>query len=571
MPFGFNCPDLNGQTQNISAFGTPAFVIALSPSGSRVFFQGATLPGVPQYASSTITRAAMVAGLVGAGEDFTPIDFLNLDGATITINGDGEIASITPLPASLLPPAVPAACRIAYSSGAYCDVQGTVAAVEAAIVAGGGGGGGGSVVGPLSTVYVEPPAPTGRGDDATGARGNAGRPFATLDAAIAVMQNGDTLRMSAGTFLPPSAALPALLASCSIVGENANATIINAVGSGQPALDFAGASRLSALLDGFRIEQDAGQIAINADGSAAAAGTFFPTGLTFGSIRIAGGNVVLRYCGTVTTQGMRDEVSAGDWTIDSCLRVGLLSSSFLGGRNITIDQDNDDPLAPNAAGSLRLGAVRFINTDAPNSVVTLTNQARILVDQGSQIGVLQGNALSIAVVDPTFVPEVVISGEAQQISFTGAGAMPDAQILVDLQGARISSSVTVVGQIGAVNTIQVNGTGASIGTTATIGEGVLGNLRGTAFAGPVNGSITTTGSNGRVIPPDFALLPALAGVPTGFPLPFRLAGVAYVVTVEITDPTAAPVYVSARSNVSVELTPAAAAGELGPVIHYWGS
>ena len=575
MPFGFNCPDLNGQTQNISAFGTPAFVVALSPSGSRVFFQGATLPGVPQYASSTITRAAMVAGLVGAGEDFTPIDFLNLDGATITINGDGEIASITPLPASLLPPAVPAACRIAYSSGAYCDVQGTVAAVEAAISAGGGGGAAG-VVGPLATVYVEPSAPTGRGNDATGQRGNAARPFATLTAALAAMQSGDTLELAAGVYLPPAGPVPAALLQGAIVAPSGAArTVILGTGSGLPCLDFGGTARDLWTIRGVRLENDPGALCLSADGTGAPAGSFFVNGsLALQEVVFINGDALFRYVGTLVL-GFAIAPTPGTWTIDTCNTVLFLGAELFGGISLEAFADNDDPLSPAGVGN-ELGPLRFDGSSLmPGGTITLHEQAGIYAAPGSVLSQVTALGLTRSVAGPPpfgFFSQVTILGSVQLIDFGNVGAFPDVQGLVDLTGCVCSGNVTISQTPGATTTLQVAAGGASFGGIVTIGEGTRANLRTASFSGGVLASIVTGGSSGRVIPPTFALFPAAAALPvTAFPFGFRLDGIDYVITTEITNPAAGPVATTLKTQIGFELTPAAAAGELGPVLTYWGT
>lgn len=572
MPFGFNCPDLNGQTQNISAFGTPAFVIALAGGGSRVFFQGASLPGVPQYASSTITRAAMVAGLSGAGADFTGIDFLDLDGGTLTINGDGEIASITALAPPLLPPSIPAACRIAYSSGAYCDVQGTVAAVSAAISAGGGGTT--DVVGPLATVYVEPPTPTGRGNDATGQRGNAARPFATLTAALLAMQSGDTLELAAGTYDPPAGPIPLALLQGAIVAPSGGArTAI--VGDGSvPCLDFGGGPRDLWTVRGVRLENTPGALCLSADGSAAPAGTYFTNGaLALQEVVLINGDFLARYVGTLV-HGFTTAPTPSTWTIDTCNTVLVLASELVGGILLEAFADNDDPLSPTGGGEL--GPIRFDGACVmPGGTITLHEQAGIYAAPGSVLGQVTSLGLTRSTVGPPpfgFFSQVTILGSVEGIDFSNLGAFPDVQGLIDLQGCVCSGNVSIAQTVGATTTLKVQAQGATFGATVTIGEGTQANLRTASFAGGVLGNIITGGSSGRVIPPTFALFPAAAVLPvTAFPIGFRLDGIGYTITTEITDPTAGPVATTLKTDIGFELTPAAAAGELGPVLTYWGT
>lgn len=555
MSFGFTCPDLNGQNQNISAFGTPAFVVELG-TGSRVWFQGVA-PGVAPYASSTITRAAMVAGLAGAGADFTPIDFLDLNGTTITINGDGEIASITALAPPLLPPALPAACRIVYSSGVYCDVQGTVAAVSAAISAGGGGAA--AVVGPLSTVYVEPPSPTGRGNDATGQRGNAARPFATLTAALAAMQSGDTLELASGTYAPPAGPIPAGLTDGVIrAPSGSTSTIIDAQGTGLVGLDFGGASRGLWRLEGFRLAQDPGSLALSADGSAAPAGTFFVNGsLALSNVVVTGGGVLAKYVGTLVgafTVG----VSGGLWKLNTCGTVFFISAQFFGGESMEIATDNDDPLSP-TGGASQLQPVRFdggcVYLGNMGNSISCAAQGGVYAAPGSILPQVNGIGLTKAAANPGWFSQVTILGTCESVDFTNIGAFPDVQGVFDLRGATINGQCNIAQTPGAANTLRVAAGSTSFGSSVFIGEGCRADMRTASFAGGILAQLATGGSNGRVIPPTFAMDPQPIASPTPFAFPFRLDSTDYAVAVDIDDANAGVCATTNRTNVGFQVQP----------------
>jgi hypothetical protein len=98
-----------------------------------------------------------------------------------------------------------------------CDDPTAGAAVWNLISTGGGGG----IVGPANVVYVEP-AP--KGDDATGQRGNAALPFATIGAAMLVMQAGDQMRLAPGFYVCDNVSIPAAVTTFSILGSGRNMT-----------------------------------------------------------------------------------------------------------------------------------------------------------------------------------------------------------------------------------------------------------------------------------------------------------------------------------------------------------
>jgi hypothetical protein len=90
----------------------------------------------------------------------------------------------------------------------------------------------GGVVGPANTVYVEL-AP--KGNDATGTRGDASLPFASIKAGLAACQDGDCLRIGPGTFtIADVAEVPAWPAGV-------NRLIVEGAGAFEPLLSVAGA------------------------------------------------------------------------------------------------------------------------------------------------------------------------------------------------------------------------------------------------------------------------------------------------------------------------------------------
>lgn len=463
-------------------------------------------------------------------------------------------------------------------AGTFVDVQGdapsrivalgTPAAVAALLAAGSTGG---TIVGPESFVYVEPPAPNGRGNDATGQRGNAGRPFATLDAAIAAALTGDTLSLAPGTYEPPTAQLRAALLRLTIQGSGPQNCVIDAQGLGRPCLDVGGFERELYVIKGVRFAQDDGDLCISADGTGAAAGSFFTTGaLSFGECVFAGGANLFKYVGTLVLELVTDVVSAlpgNETTIESCASVTVLDC-VSPTRTWYVLLNNDDALAPTSGGTAQLGPVRFVGTVALGSLV-LAEQGRVLCDTGSTIGAVSDSGLSIPVINPAWLPS------PQSFAGTLASldlAFPDAQNLVDLNGALCLGNVAVTGSVGATNTTRVAARGTVFQGTVTAGEAVLADLRGASFSGGPLGNIITTGSNGAVLPPPVTFPPVNAVLPTtDFVFGFRCETSSYVVDVDLDDATAAPAPTTVRSALGFSVAPAAAAGNVGAFVSYQGT
>lgn len=585
MAFGFVCFELDGTTQqNIAAMGTPAFVRELPPNlapsgGSRCWFQ-AVAPGVAPYASTVLLRPVLVAGLAGASPDFLPVDFSENASApapTITVNAAGEIAQLAPLPASLLAPGVAAAVRVTFTGGVYCDVQGTIASVAAALAAGGGGAVG--IVGPLAAVYVEPPAPLGRGSDVTGQRGDASRPFATLTAAFGAMQSGDTMVLASGIYAPPAGPIPAALTDGVIRAPSGpTSTIIDAQGTGLVGLDFGGASRGLWRLEGFRIAQDPGAFALSADGSAAPAGTFFVNGsLVLSNVVITGGDVLAKYVGTFVgafTVG----VSGGLWRFETCNTVFFISGQFLGGESMEIATDNDDPLSP-TLGASQLGPVRFdggcVYVGNMGNSISCSVQGGVYAAPGSILPQVNGIGLTKATVGPGWFSEVTILGTCESVDFTNVGAFPDVQGVIDLRGATINGQCNIAQTPGAVNTLRVAAGSTSFGSSVLIGEGCRADMRTASFAGGILAQLATGGSNGRVIPPTFAVLPELTQVPpltSSFSLPFRLDSTDYAVALDYDTASEGPGAVTVRTTTSFDvLSTAATGGSVRAIVSFYGA
>lgn len=392
-------------------------------------------------------------------------------------------------------------------------------------------GGGGGIVGPLSTVYVEPPTPTGRGDDATGERGNAAKPFATLDAAFAAMQNGDTLALAAGTYAPPTNPIPTTLLSAVIrCPSGAGATVIDGTGTTRPCLDFGGGARELWNVYGLRLQHDPGQLCLSADGSAAAKGQFFGNGaLALAGVVIIGGDVLTRYVASLVGPLMTMP-TGGTWQIDTCGSV-LFNGCTLIDVAMEVTTDNDDPLSPASSGPNP--PVRFDGaTVFPTGTITLGEQGGVYSAPGSVLPQVTGSGLTKSLMG--FFSQVSLFGTVSLIDFSNLGALPDIQGVVDLTGVRCTGQCNIEQAAGSLNTAGVAAAGAFFGSFVVAGEQTRWNLQNASFPSGILNQLTTTGS-GIVIPPAFCMPPQpVVSTPatTDFVFPFACIANEYVVALD---------------------------------------
>jgi hypothetical protein len=105
----------------------------------------------------------------------------------------------------------------------------------------GGGVAGTGRIGFSSVVYVDK-----AGDDTTGARGDIGKPFLTIAAAMAVAQSGDVVRVGPGTWAE-RVIFPSL-GSLSLVGSGVDATLIDHSEESEPVVYVYPTSEIDSIL-----------------------------------------------------------------------------------------------------------------------------------------------------------------------------------------------------------------------------------------------------------------------------------------------------------------------------------
>ncbi len=444
----------------------------------------------------------------------------------------------------------------------------------------------GLAVGNVSTIYVDQPAPNGRGNNATGVRGNEALPFSTLDAALAVMQSGDTIALISGTFAPPSAPVPNTIESGSLVSMGDARTVrIDATGTGLPCFDLsltaAGFKRTTWLVavGGPTLSwvADVGAPAIKADGSLAAVGAYFSDALSIGGV--LGGAIEVKYAQTVIL-APQPVISPDAWVLFNCgqvICVGDGASLWIGGpAALDYTYDAADPLTPPASGPLG-GAIAFFGSISWFAgTLKLVRQASLFVGTG----VVLPDVISV-VPDvgpgPAFQRTSITINARAQIGSFGAGAAfnivdsPDGVPQFSLAGVEIvgASEFAVAGA--AANRVGVELGGAVIHKVVTLGKGVDGSARGAAClgGGPANG-LATSGT-GTLIPPDGVAIGAkpVTGLTTTIALPWTLGGGGgFTAAVVADNPATIPLAVNNLTATSFDVVVTAAVGNVRFVLSF---
>lgn len=406
-----------------------------------------------------------------------------------------------------------------------CVSAGTPGAGDAVWVANTG-------VGPWSSVlYVD----NVRGSDTTGQRGNANRPFATIQAAVNAAQTDDVVQISPGihTVAAP-VTFPVALVRVSLCGMNAagGTTSGTSVLGGTRVRSTTGAvfdcganlglSRLGMYFLNIQTT-NAASPAIAADGSAYAAGTFLNI-LVIDNCIIqgggTGGTINGKYTGVVYFSNTQLLTGQTFFTNYSQVRFDNARSDGIGG---TFDYDVADPLTPTASGTvfIRNGSTIGGTNNGVTQAVTLSHQAQLVVDSTSAIGGLRASGLTVSGTTRTGIAccGSIGAANAQVIDFASAGSeLPDTALVMvlDFRGARLvgvfgSATVFTNGVVGpttvkfkvagaAANfqTVKFDGSMALPGCTFTADVAVHLTGRGAQWPQCV---LTTPGANGDIIPP----------------------------------------------------------------------
>lgn len=407
------------------------------------------------------------------------------------------------------------------------------------------------------------------GNDGTGQRGNQALPFATIDGALAAMQNGDSIRVGPGTFLGPSAPIPAALASGSVVGSGPGVTTIQSPVGGWV---FSNAPRTDWYFLNMVMQGAPGGTIVDADGTTqGGVVNMFPNALAFGNVVIPTGNLNIVLCGNVTfTQCSLGFDPGSSHVFGTCQSANLNRCTMIGG-SIFSEYDADVAIGPGPGNNGQ--NIFCLSCNLLGTSVFLVSQGCITGTKDSIVGTINGQVMSASLTGVGTASRVVWSGSVDTIDFGSGGLreLPDSpvQVILSFNEAQINGPSIYRVAAPAVNRIGVNANAFHNGNV-NAGDGIdwLGN--GATFSQPINTGFLSTSGTGTVRPPPFAMGPVVnPGGPTTIPLPFTMADANYAVTLDIDaliGPLASPMATTARTPVSFDVTIAASGGNIRAVI-----
>lgn len=352
------------------------------------------------------------------------------------------------------------------------------------------------VVGPSNAVYVDI-----AGNDTTGTRGNAAFPFLTIEAALAVTQQGDEVLISPGLFTPTVSLTPPVGVTRLII--RGSGTVVTTDGvtpvggtiisddalAGAPVLNFVNVMDSLTLAE-FAIDDHGFSPPIMLDGSTSAGlfglhGIFienvYTNGLTTSQakyvniLRVTGGSLGTAFGMILTT----------------CSSAIFRDTSGA----FVVGWDNADALKPTTAR----GAVEFFGVRI--STLNVVHQAHVLINAGTVItGVFNGTSLDTSGGLALLLRcQARVEGAVTFDGTAGSSKLPDTAVacVVDFDSSVItgaSFSFAVTGAP-AVNRQIVSLRNA----TVTVAAITAGSAIDMGLNGPVLGSTTTVTASGTPV------------------------------------------------------------------------
>lgn len=384
------------------------------------------------------------------------------------------------------------------------------------------GGGSSGTVGPSNVVYVDI-----AGDDGTGARGDASKPFLTPTAAIAAMTtNLDQMRLGPGLFvIAATLSPPAAVDRFSVVGSGKGITTIGA-GNGIDIFTLNGTMDGVTIAD-ITLTPKAGGSALIADGSTALGGFFQSLPLVMRNVEISG-NLSMLYVGYFEFFDCDMQDAGNTWTIDTCSQ-GVIEDCEIAA-NVDILWDDDDAVKP----SVSPAAIEIRSSSLTNTL-DLSQQGSVVVDSETFVNTFRGTGLTQAVT--AYLSKIHMFGRYVDCDFGSAGReLPDTVNSMDVRfdGSVARGTHTIAVGGAAANFQSPTYHGATI-VSIDVGDGIRAQMRAAAVTGSLATQIVTSGT-GEVYPPPFSFGPIgyPAAGPQVVPLPFKLTASAapYQVSVD---------------------------------------
>jgi hypothetical protein len=355
-------------------------------------------------------------------------------------------------------------------------------------------------VGPSRVLFVDQ-----SGDDATAVRGNASRPFQTIEAAILAAEDYDQIRLGVGGFgifsdtVSPGPSVQHL----SIVGAGVGATYLErGGGSGtNPMIN------VPSWMKFFEISnlslQDNSNCAILADGTGGG-GNYLIKGLFIRNVNVAsqsgGRGLEARFVNRLFIDNLDSTVNVNGFSnnnttleIDTC-RV-IYASNIRWNTGFYINRDLTNPDAPSLLFNFQVD--KFTQLSSGGAIV-LSGHPNIEFDQTCRVAAVTNNTLDAN----NGIFAIKFFGTAGTIDLGQYGSgIPDTatQLTLDFSGAKITDYLYVATtNWGGTNRQAVQARGLNCKTiTAAQGIDVYDSLAngGTAYSG--NFTITATGPSGN--------------------------------------------------------------------------
>lgn len=426
------------------------------------------------------------------------------------------------------------------------------------------GGGGGGTVGPSNVLYVDV-----AGNDFTAVRGDASKPYATVQAAVAAAQNLDQVRIGPGQFncdfqniTSPAAALV-----LSIVGSGQDLTaLIRTAGSG----DFISApstQKLLSISDLSVIDLVAGVNTIAADGLGA--GTkYLENGLWLVNVRVRAASTSLAlkaaFVGALYADSLDLSLNSGaSFSVNTCRITRFDRVSW--GNVFYLKRNVSQPDSPSSLSATHIDRITNAYTVAGN--VYLGNQPNVEFDANCYLG----SGLSVDPFGPFLdvfgfsVPKIRFYGTAVFAIdfFSGSAGMPDTPtaLLLDFSGAKTASlAVKVSGFTGNRQDVRADGL---ICPTITAADGIDIYDRFADGAQPT--TITASGplgNDGTYNPARWSGVVTLAGAAAPAPFGFYATNVPHSVVATTSDLAMGSVAAIAIANDSATVDASTPLGDV---------
>lgn len=391
-----------------------------------------------------------------------------------------------------------------------------------------GGGGGSGTVGPSNCVYLDV-----LGNDLTGTRGDASKPFQTFSAALAKCQDGDSLRMGPGVFTesatpvwPPAVKRLAIigsgrggLPSFLIPGESIT-RVVQTTPNEHVLVPPSDATLL--VLQNFTADVAAAGsgVALKVDGTGGG-GVCMSSGLHVSNMAFSApsDSVEIKLANLAFFQDVLNW--GGTWSLNTTSIVRC--ENILGLQTVYCTWDNTTPGVP------LFGREESSFRGVSLSTLYLSGHPQIRFDESCALDTITTFGPGFTV-DGGLAPEIHFQGYLNGVmNFTGGSALPNTgtALILDFTGAKINGNLNfevagyTPGNRQKVFLDNITTSGMVFGGSITAGDGVDIYLR-TGAIPLISGSIIlTTLASGTITPSRWLMAVPVGGagldpVPFGF-------------------------------------------------------